>query len=401
MSPLTVFEPLRLPRPESAFDSVIEFMRGEGGENPDHIAELATVLADSGNRLSFDRTLIADIPSTGAPSSLSTLIGPLFLSAAGVCVPKVGVPGRPAGGIDCMAQIRGYRYELSPTEVESVVGKCGYAHFVAGEFIAPLDAKFFQHRQKIGAQSIAALASASILAKKLAVGVRTIALDVRVGPHGNFGHTWEAAKRHARIFSAAASVLGIEAIPVLTDAKFLYQPYLGRRESLVALSEFFSGRECSWLQEHVALCRNLALTCIPRERRPELMAMERESLARVFTENVMAQGGSIEHFFELVEETKATHSINVCAQRDGYFGFAIERLRDAIVQAQAMAGGFSADPIGVRFVVKPGTWVSNGTPLATIRAESEFLDAAASIAGIIGSTLDFPWGPGVETVYGQ
>ncbi len=62
--------------------------------------------------------LVADVASTGGPSSLSTLLSPLFLRAGGAVVPKLGVPGRPAGGIDCLAQIPGYRTELSAQEVE-------------------------------------------------------------------------------------------------------------------------------------------------------------------------------------------------------------------------------------------------------------------------------------------
>ena len=64
-------------------------------------ADLATILAASGERLSVDGAVVADVASTGGPASLSTLLTPLFLRAAGAIVPKLGVPGRPAGSIDC------------------------------------------------------------------------------------------------------------------------------------------------------------------------------------------------------------------------------------------------------------------------------------------------------------
>ena len=69
----------------------------------DDIAYLATTLGGSGSVLSIpDGRFAADLASTGGPTSLSTLIGPLYLRAMGCCVPKLGVPGRPAGGVDAV-----------------------------------------------------------------------------------------------------------------------------------------------------------------------------------------------------------------------------------------------------------------------------------------------------------
>jgi len=70
------------------------------------LASLATLLAQSGRiRSSPVHSETADIASTGGPSSLATLLSPLYLRSFGYCVPKLGVAGRPAGGIDVMAQL--------------------------------------------------------------------------------------------------------------------------------------------------------------------------------------------------------------------------------------------------------------------------------------------------------
>src|SRR5690348_1284014 len=64
------------------------------------LASLSSTLARSGEQKRFPSNVhTADIASTGGPSSLSTLLGPLYLRALGFHVPKLGVPGRPAGGI--------------------------------------------------------------------------------------------------------------------------------------------------------------------------------------------------------------------------------------------------------------------------------------------------------------
>lgn len=224
----------------------------------DDLFRLADALAKSGQTLDFPEFLTADLASTGGPGSLSTLLGPLYLRSYGFQIPKLGVPGRPAGGIDVLAQLRGYRFVLSPNDIREVLARCGYAHFLAGMDCAPLDAALFRYRQKAGAQDVPALAVASILAKKIACGVKFAGLDVRVAPHGNFGGTFAEARESARLFCAVAREAGIRAVALLTDARMPYQPYIGRGEALLALKLVSDGRADHWLCEHAHRCRLMA-----------------------------------------------------------------------------------------------------------------------------------------------
>jgi hypothetical protein len=106
--------------------------------------QLSDAMARSGTVAAFgDGRPTADLASTGGPSSLSTLLGPLYLHSYEFIVPKLGVPGRPAGGIDVLAQLPGYKIRLNLSEINDVIERCGYAHFLADENFAPLDATFF------------------------------------------------------------------------------------------------------------------------------------------------------------------------------------------------------------------------------------------------------------------
>src|SRR5437868_14746215 len=99
---------------------------------------LNKLLASSGTVLTCNENgPTADVASTGGPASLSTLLCPLYLRSYGFVVPKLGVPGRPAGGIDVLAQLPGYRVDLSEADVRRVLERCGYAHFLAGTQFAP------------------------------------------------------------------------------------------------------------------------------------------------------------------------------------------------------------------------------------------------------------------------
>lgn len=75
----------------------------QNGLQLEEVASLAVKMANSGALLPASPSATADVASTGGPSSLSTLICPLFLNLKGFTIPKLSVPGRPAGGIDVLA----------------------------------------------------------------------------------------------------------------------------------------------------------------------------------------------------------------------------------------------------------------------------------------------------------
>lgn len=87
---------------------------------PGEIAQLAAVLAASGTVREPDSGC-ADVASTGGPGSLSTMLGPLVLRSIGLRVPKIAVPGRPAGGIDTLGTVPGYRTALPASDFQSVL----------------------------------------------------------------------------------------------------------------------------------------------------------------------------------------------------------------------------------------------------------------------------------------
>lgn len=367
-------------------------------------AELATILAASGERLSVDGAVVADVASTGGPASLSTLLAPLFLRAAGAIVPKLGVPGRPAGGIDCLAQIPGYRTELSLREIEDIVDRSGYAHFLAKGEMAPLDGRMFRLRQAMNAQAVPSLVAGSLLSKKLAVGVKFAGLDIRVAPHGNFGTDRDAAAANAGLFLRAARALGLNASPVLTDARHPYQPYIGKRESLLALDDIFRGTCSPWLGSHVETCRALAMACLPADRRPKIGEVSPTELRRHFDDNLIAQGAGPDDFDAVVRDTRREHTGHVLAAHDGFCFYHLDLLRDRLVEWQGMFRSEQMpfpDPVGLVLLTAPGQWVSGGTPIATVRAPETLMpDVIFRLDEIVGTPTCLPSGPDFEAIDG-
>lgn len=368
--------------PDSDVNQVISLYKEKYFDNPEAAALLATVLAKTGEVLSPTADHIADVASTGGPSSLSTLLAPLYLRAAGMIVPKLGVPGRPAGGIDCLAQIRGYRTDLDIQKVNTVLESCGYVHFVAKGMFAPLDGRMFMLRQANGAQNVPGLVVASLLAKKLAVGVKRAGLDIRVAKHGNFGESWEKASSNAYLFKEAADILGIRAFPVLTDARFLYQPYVGRSESLVALNDFFENKGNTWLDIHCSTCKTLALACIPDHYRGYAANCTRDELFNHFVDNVKAQDSNEDAFYELVNDTVNSHNYELVSEQSGFCSYDLKKIRDVLVEFQkeySSDGTEFPDPVGIKFICAPGQFVGRGETLGTFRAPKEHYESALAM----------------------
>jgi thymidine phosphorylase len=379
---------------QSSDEEIISFLSNVKDSAPRDAglaADLAAVLAGSGRTFKPRSETTADVASTGGPSSLSTLLCPLYLRTGAFEVPKLGVPGRPAGGIDCLAQLDGYQTAFDDAGLHRVLGEAGYAHFLAAHAYAPLDARLFSLRQKHGFQEVPTLVAASLLSKKLAVGVQRAGLDVRVAPHGNFGRTWGDAQDNARLFTEAAELLGLMGCPVLTDGAQPYQPYIGRAEALVALADVFDSTEGPWLTEHLNDCRGLSVATASSESRSLIENASRSDLRQWFYANVLAQGSSCGAFEALVGRTRDAHKAKVAAQQDGFVSISLEGIRRTLVTAQAAANpehvGFP-DPAGVVLMRKPGERVSRGDVLATVRCEKapwhEFV--MTSLASSISAT---------------
>lgn len=326
---------------------------------------LADALADSGDRFEKD-PLAADVPSTGGPSSLSTLLCPLFLRVQGFRVPKIGVEGRPAGAIDVLGCIPGYAWDIDLERACSILDRTGYVHLWAGRF-APLDGRLFAFRKSHGAIASGPLAIASLLSKKIAAGVTHVTLDVRVAPHGNFGDDFGVARENAERFNRIASMAGIHSRCILTDAQQPYQPFIGRGEALVALQQIFDSNPDPWLSGHLALCWRLADmsgTSMPTV----------SQLQAVFADNLRAQGSSWEAFIGRARQVSQARSWQIRASASGFPTVELETLRAALVGVQSIDRSTAfPDPVGVTLEYMPGRPVVFGDRVANVRSEEPAL----------------------------
>jgi pyrimidine-nucleoside phosphorylase len=362
---------------EETMHKVIQFASSEEITDDD-IAFLAFQLAKSGEMLSLETDQIgADIPSTGGPSSLTTLICPLVLVEIGFIVPKLGIMGRPAGGIDTLAQLKGYKIEWNSWDIKKCLNDYQYCHFLVSKQHAPLDSVFFQYRSKVGAKSIPPLVIASILSKKIVSHLKKTGLDVRVAKHGNFGQNFSEASLNSHRFIRVAKKLGIEACCFLSDSSTLEQPYIGRGESLLALSKIFNNCATEQLQLHFSKCIDMALTLSNENHFFENGEFPLMAIYKNFISNILAQGSSEREFQNKVKSIEDSHTNEIIAPKSGFLNIDIEKLRDAIVLGQKskqnMYNPFP-DPCGVIFKKFSNEFIQKGEQILTYRADNSIKD---------------------------
>lgn len=344
-----------------AFPDVVEAARLD--PDPESVALLAHALAKSGQMLG-PYCSSADVASTGGPSSLSTLLCPLYLRHLGFVVPKLGVPGRPAGGVDVLALVPGYSTDLAPSEIDRAILDAGYAHFMGGDRFAPLDARLFAYRQQHGAQQVPALVAASLISKKLAVGLSRAGVEVRVGPHGNFGADWNEARLNTRFLVAAAEAAGVDVVCFLTDATVPFQPFIGRGEALTAVASLLRAEAGTWLRRHASECWKMALVTAGIRDAPE---PDPEVLRPYVETNLIAQGASIDAFFDRADSVASEPRTTIVAPERGCWLPDLGELRTVILQHQRNSSEEFGDACGAVILAEPGSPVATGGAIASWR----------------------------------
>ena len=340
------------------------------GLSDEEVADLAQTLAESGRSLGFDTTLgLTDIASTGGPGSLTTLLCPLLLVIQGCHVPKLSVPGRPAGSVDVMAQIDGYRISLNSSEIRHILYSCGYAHFIGANAYAPRDAELFDYRKRNDAIGIPELVISSLLSKKVAVGVKRIGLDVRVAPHGNAGGSWRKARAFVGRFSRVAKLLGIQSVAFITNARTAPQPFIGRGEALMALADLVTDHGNEWLDQHARVCFAMSRSV---SETPDAAFPDRDQMQEALENHLHAQGSTLDKFFQASKAVRDKFRHKFVSTSSGFLTVDLGGLRTAIVSLQDARKTETdpfPDPAGVILERQTGTYVYKGDVLASIRCD--------------------------------
>ncbi len=167
--------------------------------------------------LGLDGPALDKHSSGGVGDKVSLLLGPL-VAACGGYVPMISGRGlgHTGGTLDKFDAIPGYASQPDLDTLIRVVREVGCAIVGATRAIAPADRRLYGIRDVTGTVESLDLITASILSKKLAAGVRSLVLDVKVG-NGAFADTPDAARALARSLVTVGNGAGMATRALMTD----------------------------------------------------------------------------------------------------------------------------------------------------------------------------------------
>ena len=361
------------------------------GLTESQIIVLTNAIAASGEKLEIPSELapMTDVPSTGGPASLSTLLCPLLIASRGFKVPKLSATGSIAGGIDTMGVIEGFNTKLAGQAFIKALASANVTHAEPSEDFCHADKYIIECRRKRKMMANPALAASSLLAKKLAVPGSSACFDFRVGTTGNIGANFESARQTAKLFQSIAKRLGIKISVVLTDNNSFPCSALGRLESLNLLWALIAKeRPVGKLDsEHLQTCVRLSdYACTladpsstPTKHEKNLYDLLRTGhVLETFEKHLAAQGTDLEQFKNVMKLRETMTRTLIFAPETGFWippnlDFVKEWFKQChktVEKNIRLTAPVAAKQLGFRLLADPGSRVSKGDPVIEVRFPS-------------------------------
>ncbi len=356
------------------------------GMTREETVALTLAMARSGDTLSWEGIgrPIADKHSTGGVGdNVSLMLAPIA-AACGLAVPMISGRGlgHTGGTLDKLESIPGYGITPDAARFRKVVDEVGCAIIGQTGALAPADGKLYAVRDVTATVDSVPLITASILSKKLAAGLQTLVLDVKIGS-GAFMTSQEEAETLARSLVDVANGGGVRTSALITD---MNQPLADAAGNVVELQnclDFLKGNKAGTRLETVvfAFAAEMLVQAGIAANAAEAEGRAREALAsgkaaEIFGRMVHALGGP-DDLLERPDRYLVAAPVQkpVLAAADGWLGSCDAR---AIGMSVIDLGGGRRRPqdkidhrVGFSNLLPLGTKVRKGDRIATVHAADE------------------------------
>jgi thymidine phosphorylase len=338
-----------------------------GGMSIDEIVALTRGMVTVGERLTWDRAIVADKHCVGGlPGNCTTPIVVAIVAAAGVCIPKTSSRAitSPAGTADAMEMLAPVDLDLA--SMRHVVEQEGGCIVWGGAVrLSPVDDVLIRVERALDLDSDAQLV-ASVLSKKVAAGSSHVVIDIPMGPTAKV-RTPAAANALAQTLAQVGHAMGLHVRTVITDGSQPVGrgigPSLEARDVVLVLQNDRDAPDD--LRAHAlrlaAETLELAGACPKGDGRVTAEAILKDGRAwRKLLAICEAQGG-------IRTPPTAAHRREIPSLKKGTVT-AIDNRR--LARAAKLAGAPAAAAAGIDFHVRIGTRTERGQPLFTLHAET-------------------------------
>ncbi|MBV7260404.1 thymidine phosphorylase [Photobacterium sp. WH24] len=370
---------------------------------------LTCAMRDSGMVLNWDHMNfggpIVDKHSTGGVGDVTSLmLGPM-VAACGGFVPMISGRGlgHTGGTLDKLESIPGYNIMPSNEVFGQVTKSAGVAIIGQTGDLAPADKRVYATRDITATVDNISLITASILSKKLAAGLESLVMDVKVGS-GAFMPTYEASEELAKSIVAVANGAGTKTTALLTDMNQILASSAGNAVEVREAVQFLTGeyRNPRLFEVTMALCADMLLNAglakDESEARAKLQAvLDNGAAAERFGKMVHGLGGPAD-FVENYNNYLANAEIikPVFAETSGFAGAMDTRALGMAVVSMGGGRKVASDSIdyavGLTDMIRLGQTLDKQTPLAVIHArnEAQWQDAANAVRQAVTVTEQAP-----------
>ncbi|WP_269930768.1 thymidine phosphorylase [Aminobacter sp. HY435] len=379
------------------------------GMSRDEAVALTASMRDSGDVLDW-----SDLPGPatdkhstgGVGDNVSLMLAPI-VAACGACVPMISGRGlgHTGGTLDKMDSIPGYVSQPDLALFRRTVREAGCAIIGQTADLAPADKRFYGVRDVTATVESVPLITASILSKKLAAGLGSLVLDVKLG-NGAFMEKTRDASALATSLVEVANGAGLRTTALITDMSQPLASAAGNAVEVHNAVDFLTGRFRDPRLEQVtlALAAEMLLSAGRASSQREALerariALEDGTAADIFGRMVSVLGGPAD-FVENASKylPKADVEFAVRAQSSGFVtGIATREIGLAVV---ALGGGRTRSDdkvdhaVGITRLLPVGAEVGAGEPLALVHARNqshaEVAAAAVHAAYSIGAAKPAP-----------
>ncbi|OIQ25187.1 thymidine phosphorylase [uncultured Vibrio sp.] len=379
---------------------------------PERIA-LTCAMRDSGmvidwDHMNFDGPIVDKHSTGGVGDVTSLMLGPM-VAACGGFVPMISGRGlgHTGGTLDKLESILGYNITPTNDVFGQVTKEAGVAIIGQTGDLAPADKRVYATRDITATVDNISLITASILSKKLAAGLDSLVMDVKVGS-GAFMPTYEASEELAKSIVAVANGAGTRTTAILTDMNQVLASSAGNAVEVREAVQFLTGeyRNPRLLNITLASCAEMLvlgnLATDSEDACAKLMdVLDNGKAAECFGKMVAGLGGpedfvqNYNNYLEKAEIIKPVYAVEsgvVSAMDTRAIGMAVV----------GMGGGrrVATDSIdyavGFDNFIRLGEVANSDKPLAVIHARNEeqwqeaasALQSAISVGGEYQATPD-------------
>jgi thymidine phosphorylase len=363
---------------------------------------LTLAMRDSGDVLDWSDLPgpVTDKHSTGGVGdNVSLLLAPIC-AACGTYVPMISGRGlgHTGGTLDKMDSIPGYVSQPDKALFRRAVRETGCAIIGQTSDLAPADQRFYAVRDVTATVESVPLITASILSKKLAAGLQSLVLDVKLG-NGAFMAKSRDATELATSLVEVANGAGLKTTALVTGMNEPLASAAGNAVEVGNAVDFLTGRARD--RRLLAVTLALAAEMLQSARiagsnqegvRRATEALESGKAAEVFGQMVAALGGPAD-FVENAAKylTKAKVERQVAAGRNGFVtGIATRDIGLAVVAlggGRTKPGDMVDHSVGITGLLPVGAEVHRGDALALVHARSASEVDAAVAALQAGYTI--------------